>query len=213
VKQLRIAPIVEGHGEVEAIRILPERVWRELLGGDYAEILQPVRRPRSKLLRWNPDRSASAADENEIARAVKLAVAKLQAQSSRNMPALILLLLDADRDCPKELSPELTSILRREAGCCSSAVVLAKIEYETWFVAAAQSLANHLELRDELPTDPEQQQHGKGWIEQRFKGTKYSETVDQPRLTAAMDLAVCRQHSPSFDKLCRELEASLRIES
>ena len=29
-----VAPIVEGHGEVEAVPILLGRVWRELLGGE-----------------------------------------------------------------------------------------------------------------------------------------------------------------------------------
>jgi hypothetical protein len=37
----------------------------------------------------------------------------------------------------------------------------------------------------------------------------YAETVDQPRLTAAMDLQMCRERSKSFDKLCRELEKRL----
>jgi hypothetical protein len=71
-------------------------------------------------------------------------------------------------------------------------------------------LTDHLTLDNDPPADPEQQRCGKGWIEHRFKGPKYSETVDQPRLTAAMDLHLCRQHSPSFDKLCRELEACMR---
>jgi hypothetical protein len=46
----------------------------------------------------------------------------------------------------------------------------------------------------------------KAWIEQRFKGTRYSETQDQPAMTLVMDLNLCRTRSPSFDKLCRELE-------
>ena len=33
---------------------------------------------------------------------------------------------------------------------------------------------------------------------------------NQPRMTAAMDLALCRRRSPSFDKLCRELKQRLR---
>ena len=34
---------------------------------------------------------------------------------------------------------------------------------------------------------------------------KYSETVDQARFASKIDLAICRENSASFDKLCREL--------
>ena len=37
-------------------------------------------------------------------------------------------------------------------------------------------------------------------------GAKYSESIDQAKLTAHMDLSLCRTRAPSFDKLCRELE-------
>ena len=86
--------------------------------------------------------------------------------------------------------------------------VIANIEYETWFVAAAESLDEFLSLEDgsAIPVDPEHARHGKGWIQKRFRGPGYSETADQPRMTQAMDLALCRQRSPSFDKLCRELK-------
>ena len=45
--------------------------------------------------------------------------------------------------------------------------------------------------------------------QRRFKGVKYSETVDQPAMTRAMNLAQCRLRSPSFDKLCRDLQGRL----
>lgn len=34
-------------------------------------------------------------------------------------------------------------------------------------------------------------------------------TVDQPAMTSHMDLHLARERSPSFDKLCRELERRL----
>ena len=121
---------------------------------------------------------------------------------------LILLLLDADTDCPKDLVPELVTLAQEAAGSSDTTVVLAKVEYETWFVAAAESLTDFLQLPDDgPPTDPETQGCGKGWIEERFLKPKYSETIDQVKLTASMDLQVCRGRSPSFDKLCRELES------
>jgi hypothetical protein len=57
-----------------------------------------------------------------------------------------------------------------------------------------------------IPEDPEGQRAGKAWVQKRYRGVKYSETVDQPAMTMRMDLSLCRSRSPSFDKLCRELE-------
>jgi hypothetical protein len=81
--------------------------------------------------------------------------------------------------------------------------------YETWFVAAAESLQEYLMLRpgEQVPPNPDAARLGKGWIKQRIRGGKYSETADQAALTSAMDLSLCRTRSHSFDKLCRELES------
>jgi hypothetical protein len=38
---LRVVVIVEGHGEDGAIRTLLERIWYEMLGGDYIEVIPP----------------------------------------------------------------------------------------------------------------------------------------------------------------------------
>jgi hypothetical protein len=120
---------------------------------------------------------------------------------------MILVLVDADEDLPCELGPGLLKeALERRSDvdlCC----VVANVEYETWFVAAADSLGEYLDLTEtEIPRDPEGQRAGKAWVQKRFRGGKYSETVDQPAMTMRMDLALCRSRSPSFDKLCRELE-------
>jgi hypothetical protein len=56
--------------------------------------------------------------------------------------------------------------------------------------------------------DPEGKKLGKNWVRQNLS-RKYKETVDQPRFAGRMDLTECRNSSPSFDKLCRELEARL----
>jgi len=86
--------------------------------------------------------------------------------------------------------------------------VLAVVEYETWFVASASSLQEylHIEGTEDIPEHPELRNCGKKWIEDRFSGMRYNPRVDQPKLTAKMDLRLCRERSPSFDRLCRELE-------
>lgn len=193
---LRIAPIVEGHGEIQAIRILLERVWCELLGGQYLDVLAPFREPRSKLVL-----------PAQLARVVQTVGLKLRDAGRRQpMPALILILLDADEDLPCVIGPQILDGARKAAAHLDITCVIANVEYETWFVAAASSLGEYLHVPARLPERPEQTGQGKGWIQQHFRRSKYSEPLDQPRMTARMDLSLCRARCPSFDKLCRELE-------
>jgi hypothetical protein len=193
---LCVAPIVEGHGEVGCIRGLLDRIWREVLGGDYLEVLQPIRCPKSRLIR-----------KHELLRAVELAVAKLRGAQLGDVPKMVLVLIDADEDAPCVLGPEMQRQVKETGGGLGVACVVANVEYETWFVAAAESLTRYLSLAEEepIPDKPEEQRCGKRWIQDHFREVRYSETLHQPRMTAAMDLALARSRSPSLDKLCREL--------
>jgi len=195
-----IAPIVEGHGEQESIRLLLTRI-AEQFDLDYPQVIRPIRRRRSSLLSEKND---------ELGRAVQLAALKLQERCEELSSGLILILIDADEDPPCILGPKLLARARKTRGDADVACVVATVEYETWFVGAAESLRALLELQpEEPPEDPEGKRAGKGWITKRFRGPKYSETADQPSMTARMDLTLCRRRCPSFDKLCRELEARL----
>lgn len=199
MSRLRVAPIVEGHGEEKAIRILLTRLWGELLGGEYIDITRPIRRPRGLLVK-----------EEELKKAVQLAATKLNNPAAAVDRKAILILLDAENDKPCELAPRLLHFAVDCRADLPISVVLANLEYETWFVASAESLADFLSVEPhQFITDPERSRSGKAWIEKHFKETKYSETVDQPSMTAKMNLATCRERSPSFDKLCREFERYL----
>ena len=204
VHRLQVAVIVEGYGEVQSVRILLDRILRELLDGEHITVLRPIRQPRSQLIK------KGIIQENKIQNAVRLAVANLvESASMMNDPTLVLILLDADEDCPKSLGPRLLA-------CAKNAVsseidvdcALANIEYETWFIAAAHSLSLYFDLNDTAgyPDNPEEERLGKTWVKKRFKEAHYSETQDQPTLTHVMDLAACRAKSSSYDKLCRVLE-------
>jgi hypothetical protein len=196
VDRLRVVPIVEGHGEFHAIRTLLQRVWLEIVGGQYIDVIRPIRQPRNKLVR----------DDDSLKRAIELAVLKLS-ECGADIPGMVLLLVDADQDAVCQLAPQLLATSRLINANTDMACILANVEYETWFVAAAESLQEYLDLQpNDPPAFPENTRSGKAWVEKRFKGIKYSETVDQPAMTAALDLQQCRSRSPSFDKLCRELE-------
>ena len=190
--RLAIYPIVEGHGEVESIRILLTRIWTELLRQEYVEVLRPLRVPRSKIVK-----------SPEIRRAVELGRRKLQSSSADRR--LVLVLFDADSDLPCKIAPDVQAMVS-DAGVDFS-IVVANLEYETWFVGAAESLSDFVIVPSHIPDAPETERCRKGWIEQRTKSGQYSETIDQPRFTARMGLITCRRRCPSFDKLCRELAA------
>ncbi|MCR4415127.1 MAG: DUF4276 family protein, partial [Thermoguttaceae bacterium] len=176
---LHVAPIVEGHGEYECVRILVQRVWREVLDAEHIEVLRPIRGKKHRLVK-----------KEELQKAVKLALSKLADAGCPPQPGLLLILLDADTDAPCLLGPQLLRDARDVHPVADMACVIANREYETWFVAAAESLVEYLDLSQDthLPETPEDLGLGKGWIETRFRGTKYSETQDQPRMTAKMDL-------------------------
>lgn len=192
--RLRIAPIVEGDGEYECVRILLERIWYELFRGEYIEVIRPVRQSRGRLLQ-----------ETELRKAVRLATGLLNEPPESGDPGLVLILIDSERACPAVLGPKLLAVGREVDPRTDVACVLAHVMYETWFVASASSLGVFLDCESE-PEDPEGSGFGKPWIAKHFKAPKYRETQHQPAMTRAMDLAACRTKSPSFDKLCRELE-------
>jgi Domain of unknown function (DUF4276) len=189
---LHLVSIVEGHGEQSAVPILLRRIVEVVNPQVHAHIQRPFRVNRSSLLK---DRL-----EDAVERAIR----------GLPRPGAVLVLLDSDRDCPKELAPTLLERAARIAGGrCPVGVVLAKYEFENWFIAAAESVAGHAGLRADLralPDDPESIRGAKEWLRNRMiRGKTYSETVDQPRLAGTFDLKAARR-APSFDKLYREIE-------
>lgn len=187
----RLAAIVEGHGECEAVPILLRRL--AAAEQQAVEVLRPIRIPRGKLVK-----------EGELRRAIQLAATKTQAGDG------ILVLLDADDDCPARFGPELHRWALAERPDRRIAAVLARREFETWFVAAAASLvaAGKLQADTEIPPDPEQLADAKGWLTKSM-GSHYSPTVDQPKLAATFDLDAAAASSPSFAKLRRDFRGLL----
>jgi hypothetical protein len=196
---VRVAVIVEGDGEVAAVPILLRRLWFEL-GGQYIEILgRPIRRKRSEF-----------EHQQHLARAVGLAANKLKYAQTSTDPGVVVILFDRDpsRRLPCDLGPQAGNWAQQAFAHLDITCVVANIESETWFVAAAESLSKYIQLKpnESAPDAPEDQRCGKKWVESRFRGPKYAETQDQPAMTATMDLSQARSRSPSFDKLCRELQ-------
>lgn len=188
---LAIACIVEGHGEVEAVPILVRRVAERVDPSLFIRIPRPLRITRSQLLR-----------PRELERAIELAARQVGPQGG------ILVLIDSDDDCPAELGPQLLDRARQARGGIPIGVVLAKREFEGWFLASAESLRGRRGLPDDLlpPPDPESVRGAKEWIARHMIGTvSYSETIDQPALTAIFNLDQAAARANSFDKCLREV--------
>lgn len=192
---ITIASIVEGHGEVAALPLLLRRIAAEVPGGHVVNAPRPFRVQRRKFLK--PD---------EIERSVSF-VANRSGAGGR-----ILILLDANSDCPKTLAADIIKRARQARSDRALQVVLAKMEYEAWFLAAAESVAGRggIKLDVVSPPDPEAIRNAKGWIRKRMKpGCSYSPSTDQAALTAVFDMDAARKRSPSFAKLYRAVVSLL----
>ena len=89
---------------------------------------------------------------------------------------------------------------------------MARMEYEAWFLAAADSLAGSRGFGDGITAseDPEAIRNAKGRLTERMPpGRAYKELRDQPALTARFDLEQARRSAPSFDKLWRDVSSLL----
>ncbi len=146
--------------------------------------------------------------------AVTLARRKLEQHDGRRA---ILIIGDADDDCPAQEAPKLLARATLAAKLIPVSVVFAKTEYETWFLGAVRSLRGDGQITDDAspPTDPEAIRGAKEFLERNCMaaGATYSPTVDQPALTSRFSLEEARHTCPSFDKLWRDLQAMFQQRS
>ena len=194
---LYLAPIVEGHGEVEAVPVLLNRIVNVVAPDRALRVNPPIRVKSGSFLN----------DADYFRRQVMLAMAKAaQANGS------VLILLDCEDDCPAQLGPALLSKATAIRQDVTVLVVLAYREYESWFVQAARSLRGRRGLPDDLeaPAHVETIRNAKGWLSERMS-TRYDPVMHQIEFTRAFDLTQARK-SPSFDRLCRRIGGLLEVQ-
>lgn len=186
----RFIAIVEGDGEVGALPGLVRRIASQMERYDI-EVLPPIRVHRDKFLN-KPD---------EFNRMLALAQAKVKTGT-------VLVLLDADDACPVNLAETIRERAQTLLHGACLAVVVANREFESWFIAAAESLAGQRGLANDLtwPANSEDIRNAKGWLSERCAGGRYREVTDQPALTALFDMALARARSRSFRKFYEECE-------
>ena len=162
---IRIVAIVEGDGEVKAVPVLLRRIGAAVAPLAALDVARPIRVSRGRFLK-------SSGLEGYVSLA-----------ASRAGPdGRILVLLDANGDCPAELGATLLRRARAARPDLLIEVVLAKCEYEAWFIAAADSPRGTSNAAN-VPPDPESIRGAKEWLRARMSGP-YSPTADQAALTA-----------------------------
>jgi len=188
---LHLGVIVEGHGEVAAVPVLLRRLREQWCPSLDLRIARPYRASRYGLVK-----------PGCLENIVEVVARKLPP------PRTILVLVDADDDCPAELGPDLAKRAAAARPDVPVGVVLAKREFEAWFLAAIESLGGHRGLRPGLsPVDqPESVRDAKGALQRYMEpGRTYAERLDQPALAQRFDIQQARR-ADSFDKCCREVQ-------
>ena len=180
---MRIQPVVEGHGEVDAVPVLLRRLLAEALTTGVV-VGKPICRTRSEL-----------ATEEGLARSIEMA---------RDKPncAAILVLFDGDKDCPAHLGPAAQGWANAAARDLPCAVCIAHREYESWFLATLDSLRHKAIKADaQAHPQPEVPRNAKGEMSRRMLGRGYKPTTHQPAFSALFCLADAYQRCRSFRKL------------
>lgn len=182
--------IVEGDGEVRAVPLLLRRI-AEAAGVFNLVVPVPIRVHKDQFLRRL----------EEFRRKLLLAAAKAQ-------NGAVLVMLDADDDCPVALAADITSHAREVIPHVDLHVVIARREFEAWLLAAAESLAGKRGLPVDIaaPPAPDEVRNAKGWLSERMAGGRYHEVSDQPAFSAQFDIGLAKGRSRSFRKLVKALE-------
>jgi hypothetical protein len=189
---VEIACIVEGDGEEQAPPVLVSRIIAEAYPDLYVRTFIATNfRGRDKFQ-----------DRVLVQRAVDSAARRI------NTGGAVLMLLDADDDCPVQLGDRLLGWAREARSDILTSVVVANREYEAWFLAAAESLQGHRGLPVDLkpPFAADSVRGAKEWLVRNMRRAEpYGPTRHQASFSARIDLGLARQNSRSFRKLEKEV--------
>jgi len=198
-----LIPIVEGDGEIEALPLLLRRLLHDEETYDV-----DIARPK------NAHGCGNLTAPDQIERFVAYALIEPECDG-------ILVLIDndavrgliegkvLDEDCAPAFAHYLAGRIQAMHPTKPVAVVVARWEYEAWFLTSLETVGRVVGVPKgtTFEGDVETERSAKGWIERRLPpGRKYSETLDQVRMTAYLDLESATQRSRSFKRLKHALE-------
>ncbi len=192
-----IVPVVEGSGDSKAVPALLRRIlWEHFTRYDITV-----------------DSPKSAKGKKNLIKDYEKFVRYASIEPSC---AGILVLLDADDECPVEEVGKLVERTRNLNLAKAVTIVYANREYETWFLASLDSRQG-TEIRTRLEIDKSESYqadvedvHAKSWLKRRMpRGRTYKETSDQASLSPFIDIEHTLQRSRSFRRLCHAVEELL----
>ena len=188
-------PIVEGEGDVESIRILLRHMLASMNRFDIGVALPKNTHGRSSMLKTGA-----------LERYTRLALGEEDG-------AGVLVLMDADDDCPVTLAREVTRRAVALNPHLPVVSVVAQREYEAWFLTSLDSIRGHLKGDPGLPSDAvftgnvEAVRDAKQWLTNHLKfGQSYKETEYQAAMTHWLDVTAAYERSRSFRRLYHAVE-------
>ena len=192
-----IVPVVEGAGDVAAF---PELLTRILLE-KYNRTDVIVAQGKSKVVAANGRMKLESKLEQFL-------------QHAHNKPecTAILVLLDADDDCPVTVAKQLSQRCEQFRSTCPVQVVYADRSYESWFLASLDTIRGQGVIPGtvSIPTPVEDVNNPKQWLtDQMLPGRAYKETNHQASFSGLIDIDMAYNKSRSFRRLCHALEQLL----
>ena len=192
-----IVPVVEGPGDTAALPQLLGRILSQMYDRPDVMVAQGKTRVVTAQNRSNLEKYL----EKFLGHAL-------------NKPdcAAILVLVDADDDCPVTVSQQLTQRCEQIGTTVPIQVVYAHREYESWFLASLDTIRGRHGIPETatLAGGVEAVANPKNWLSNRMPtGQAYKETTHQASFSSAIDLDLARQNSRSFRRLCHALEQLL----
>ena len=181
---IRVAAIVEGYGDVQAVPALVAKTAKAL--GQPSIASDPIRAGEWKLLR----RAGILEKYLDLA-------------ASREWD-MILVVLDLEDDCARSESDSArTRIENWKSGRDLSVEIVFMVrEYETLFLWSPSCLS--IPENTNLPADPDQIRGAKEKVKS-LTGRRYKETQDQLRYTQLLDLTKLYVSCRSYRRFCKAL--------
>ena len=192
-----IVPVVEGAGDVAALPGLLGRILWEMY--DRTDII--VAQGRSGVVNANGRQNLERNLEKFLG----------HAQNKPECDA-ILVLLDADDDCPIDLAQGLLERGKQLGLTSPVEIVCAHRSYESWFLASLDTIKGQRGIGDTavLSQASEDVSSPKQWLtDQMPPGQAYKETIHQASLSRSIDIVEAHKNSRSFRRLCHALEQLL----
>lgn len=204
----RIAPIVEGEGDVEAVLNVLNRFLRNWhLDGYFCACKSMDTNGIGNILGFDhriPERRHLAKF---------LAYARIEQMDG------VMVIADADKACAAERARDIGQVAKELQLPFPVAVAVPRRCFETWLIAsidtiAGKTLSRNGDQREGIvvgaacPIDAESVRSPKGWLTRHMPpGRAYKESMDQLPMTQYMDEDRVRVRSRSF----RHIESSLRV--